>query len=75
MCASVYWATFPPTSASVTHDEIRENANRLLREDQDRRRDTLLARSHEHGEGNTQVSPVCVASSARWNSAKHKRSF
>jgi peptide chain release factor subunit 1 len=44
---------FPADIASVTHDEIRENANRLLREDQDRRRDTLLREAMSMAKGNT----------------------
>ena len=44
---------FPADIASVTNDEIRENANRLLREDQDRRRDTLLREAMSMAKGNS----------------------
>jgi peptide chain release factor subunit 1 len=44
---------FPADIASVTNDEIRENANRLLRDDQDRRRDTLLREAMSMAKGNS----------------------
>jgi peptide chain release factor subunit 1 len=43
---------FPADIASLTHDEIRENANRMLREDQDRRRESLLREAMSMAKGN-----------------------
>jgi peptide chain release factor subunit 1 len=43
---------FPADIASLTSEEIRENANRLLREDQDRRRDSLLREAMSMAKGN-----------------------
>jgi peptide chain release factor subunit 1 len=44
---------FPADIAALTADEIRENANRLLRDDQDRRRDTLLREALSMAKGNS----------------------
>lgn len=44
---------FPADIASLTPDEIRENANRILREDQERRRETLLGEALSMAKGNS----------------------
>src|SRR5215468_7950076 len=44
---------FPADIAALTPDEIRENANRFLREDQDRRRATLLHEALSMAKGNS----------------------
>jgi peptide subunit release factor 1 (eRF1) len=43
---------FPADLAAVTHDEIREHAARMLRDAQDRRRDTLLREALSQAKGN-----------------------
>jgi len=44
---------FPADIASVTPDEIRENASHILREDQERRRDTMLREAMSLARGNS----------------------
>lgn len=44
---------FPADIASLTSDEIRENANQILREDQERRRETLLGEAMSMAKGNS----------------------
>jgi peptide chain release factor subunit 1 len=44
---------FPADIASLTTDEIRETANRLVREDQDRRRETMLREAMSMAKGNS----------------------
>jgi peptide chain release factor subunit 1 len=44
---------FPADIAALTTDEIRETANRLVREDQDRRRETLLREAMSMAKGNS----------------------
>jgi peptide subunit release factor 1 (eRF1) len=44
---------FPADIASLTSDEIRENANQILRQDQERRRETLLGEAMSMAKGNS----------------------
>ena len=44
---------FPADIVSLTSDEIRENANQILREDQERRRETLLGEAMSMAKGNS----------------------
>jgi peptide chain release factor subunit 1 len=44
---------FPADIAALTPDEIRETANRLVREDQDRRRETMLREAMSMAKGNS----------------------
>ena len=44
---------FPADIAALTADEIRENSNRILREYQDRRRETLLREALSMAKGNS----------------------
>src|ERR1700739_2567475 len=43
---------FPADIAALTADEIRENSNRILRDYQDRRRETLLREALSMAKGN-----------------------